>query len=110
AWVALREEIAHDILDHGWNESVRSFTTTYEDTTVDAASLCVGLSGLMPGHDPRFAATVVAVEKALRSGPTVYRYLYEDGLPGREGGFHLCTCWLIQAMVMTGRLDEASAL
>lgn len=110
SWTALREEIARDILDHGWNESVRAFTTTYEDTTVDSASLCIGLSGLMPGNDPRFAATVVAVEKALRSGPTLYRYLYDDGLPGREGGFHLCTCWLIQAMVMTGRVDEAIAL
>ena len=106
-WMNLRDEIAKDILAHGWNESVQSFTTTYEDTSVDAALLHVGLSGLIAGNDPRFKATVIAVEKGLRRGPTVYRYLYEDGLPGREGGFHICTCWLIESMVLTGRLDEA---
>lgn len=109
-WRALRAEIAADIGTHGWKESVGTFTTTYEDTSVDAALLQVGLSGLMSGEDPRFKATVRAVERSLRRGPTVYRYLYDDGLPGREGGFHLCTCWLIESMVLTGRLDEAREL
>jgi trehalose 6-phosphate phosphatase len=40
----------------------------------------------------------------------VFRYRYDDGLPGLEGGFHICTTWLIEAYVLTGRIDEAEAL
>jgi pentatricopeptide repeat protein len=47
------------------------------------------------------------VERELRVGPTVFRYRYDDGLPGLEGGFHICTTWLIEAYVAVGRIDEA---
>ena len=51
----------------------------------------------LPADDERFAATVEAVELRLREGPTVYRYRSDDGLPGSEGGFHLCALWLVDA-------------
>lgn len=107
AWIKLRNEISNDVLAHGWNKTINSFTTTYDDSSVDAALLHLGLSGLLDGDDPRFTATVAHVEKSLRRGPTVYRYLYDDSLPGQEGGFHICTCWLIESMVMVNRLDDA---
>jgi GH15 family glucan-1,4-alpha-glucosidase len=50
------------------------------------------------------------VERHLRRGPTVYRYRCDDGLPGVEGGFHLCTAWLIEAYLLTGRRSEAEQL
>jgi len=55
-------------------------------------------------------ATVLAVESDLRSGPIVYRYRWDDGLPGREGGFHLCTAWLVEAYLRTGRRADAEEL
>jgi trehalose 6-phosphate phosphatase len=64
---------------------------------------------LDPKHD-HFVRTVEVVEKALRLGPTVYRYRYDDGLPGPEGGFHLCTSWLIQSYLAVGRVDDARDL
>ena len=109
-WLSLREEIAHDVLEHGWSRAAGAFTATYDDTALDAAALQVGPSGLIPGSDPRFVSTVEAVERTLRRGPTVYRYLYDDGLPGREGGFHLCTSWLIEALVLVGRVGHARDL
>ena len=72
--------------------------------------LAVGLAGLVPPGDPRFLGTIRAVETALRDGPTVYRYLHDDGLPGREGGFHLMTSWLIDAYRLVGRENEALEL
>jgi len=70
----------------------------------------VGLSGLLDPEDRRFQATVTAIESGLRAGGTVYRYRRDDGLPGREGGFHLCTSWLIEAYLLVGRRDDAEEL
>ncbi|HYF45753.1 MAG TPA: glycoside hydrolase family 15 protein, partial [Acidimicrobiales bacterium] len=46
----------------------------------------------------------------LREGSTVFRYRGDDGLPGKEGGFHLMTSWLVDAYLATGRADEAREL
>jgi trehalose 6-phosphate phosphatase len=110
AWAPLREVIAADVLEHGWNGEVQAFTTAYDGTDLDAASLHVGLSGLLDPADDRFQATVTAIESELRSGGTVYRYRRDDGLPGQEGGFHLCTAWLIEAYLLTGRRTDAVQL
>jgi len=40
----------------------------------------------------------------------VYRYLDDDGLPGREGGFFLCASWLVDALWLAGRRADAEAL
>jgi len=109
-WEALREQIAEDILRYGWNSVQRAFCATYDDSEPDAATLWVGLSGLLPPADPRFVDTVDFVASHLRQGPTVFRYRYDDGLPGVEGGFHLCTTWLIEAWARIGRPDAAAAL
>jgi trehalose 6-phosphate phosphatase len=110
AWPGLRDTIAADVLENGWSDEVNAFTAAYDGTDLDAASLHVGLSGLIDPADDRFQATVTAVEAGLRTGGTVYRYRRDDGLPGTEGGFHLCTAWLIEAYVLTGRRVDAEDL
>jgi GH15 family glucan-1,4-alpha-glucosidase len=110
AWPALRDTIARDVLEKGWKPEVEAFTTAYDGTDLDAASLQIGLAGLLDPADDRFKATVSAVEAELRYGRTVYRYRRDDALPGAEGGFHLCTTWLIEAYVLTGRLSDAEDL
>ncbi|MBY0311375.1 MAG: trehalose-phosphatase [Phycisphaerales bacterium] len=109
-WRALRDRIAAEVLDRGWNRQVAAFTGAYETSALDAAVLAVGLCGLVPVADPRWAATVEAIERSLRDGATVYRYRGDDGLPGTEGGFVICACWLVEAMVTLGRLDDARKL
>lgn len=109
-WPGLRDAIATDVLENGWNEEVRAFTTAYDGTDLDAASLFVGLAGLLDPTDERFQHTVTAIEAELRSGSTVYRYRRDDGLPGGEGGFHLCAAWMIEAYLLCGRRTEAEEL
>jgi trehalose-phosphatase len=109
-WESLRSAIAADVLAHGYKPDLGAFTAAYDGADLDAATLIIGLCGLLPPDDPRFAGTVRAVEAKLRHGPTVYRYRADDGLPGTEGGFHLCTSWLIDAYWLSGRRDEARAL
>ncbi|MDX8143684.1 trehalose-phosphatase [Lentzea sp. BCCO 10_0061] len=110
SWVPLRDTIATDVLKNGWNDEVQSFTTAYDGDDLDAASLFVGLSGLIDPTDERFQSTVTAIEAELRSGSTVYRYRRDDGLPGDEGGFHLCAAWMIESYLLTGRRTEAEEL
>lgn len=109
-WIELRAAIRDDLLERGWNARVGAFCATYEDSEPDASALSIGLSGLLPPGDPRFRSTVEFVERTLREGPTVYRYRYDDGLPGTEGGFNICTTWLIEAYALLGRLDDARSL
>jgi trehalose-phosphatase len=109
-WPSLRDTIKEDVLKHGWNEEVQAFTTAYDGTDLDAASLFVGLTGLIDPGDDRFQSTVTAIEAELRSGSTVYRYRRDDGLPGGEGGFHICAAWLVEAYLLTGRRNEAQEL
>ncbi|CAL99809.1 trehalose 6-phosphatase [Saccharopolyspora erythraea NRRL 2338] len=110
SWEPLREQIAQDVIKNGWHPDVQAFTTAYEGSDLDAASLHVGLSGLIDPSDERFTATVTAIEAELRSGSTVYRYRRDDGLPGDEGGFHLCAAWLIEAYLLIGKRTEAEEL
>lgn len=110
AWLTLRDEIATDVLTNGWNPERGSFCAAYDNDDLDASVLAIGLWGLIEPDDERFVSTVAAVERELRNGPTVYRYLEDDGLPGREGGFNLMTSWLIDAMALTGRREDAIEL
>ncbi|WP_213932529.1 trehalose-phosphatase [Rhodococcus sp. B50] len=109
-WVALRDEIADEVTEKGWNDEVQSFTSAYDGTDLDAATLFIGLTGLVDPQDERFRATVQATERELRSGATVYRYHSDDGLPGAEGGFHLCAAWLVAAYLLIGQRNDAEAL
>ncbi len=109
-WIALRDAIAAEFNEHAWNEKLGAFPAAYDLHEPDAAVLPVGLCGMIDPKDDRFVRTVEVIEKALRLGPSVYRYRYDDGLPGPEGGFHLCTSWLIRSYLAIGRVDDARDL
>lgn len=110
AWVELRDNIAADVLEHGWKPEIGAFTAAYDGDDLDSSVLAIGLWGLLPPDDERFVSTVATLDRELRTGPTVYRYLDDDGLPGREGGFNMMTSWLIDALALTGRREDAEAL
>jgi trehalose-phosphatase len=110
AWTDLRTAIAEDVLTNAWRQEVNAFSSHYQDTEVDAALLWLALSGFLADDDHRLISTVEWIDKRLRSGPTVYRYRYDDGLPGVEGGFHICTAWLIEALIRCGRRSQAEEL
>jgi pentatricopeptide repeat protein len=109
-WLELRDRIGANVLEYGWHDVAGAYTVAYGYPEMDASSLWIGLSGLLADDDPRFLATVLAIEAELRSGPIVYRYKWDDGLPGVEGGFHVCSAWMIEAYLRTGRRADAEEL
>ena len=109
-WLSSRRRIAIDVLARGWNGRRGAFCAAYDSEDLDVSVLSVGLSGLLAADDERYVATVAAVERELRTGGTVHRYHGDDGLPGREGGSHVATSWLVDALSFVGREDDAREL
>jgi GH15 family glucan-1,4-alpha-glucosidase len=109
-WEKLAQEIKKDLLKNGWHPEAKAFTISYDSEELDAANLLLGLTGMLRPDDKKFISTVKAVEKTLLEKNTVYRYRCDDSLPGTEGGFHLCTAWLIQAYAYIGEKEKAKNL
>jgi GH15 family glucan-1,4-alpha-glucosidase len=100
-----------EILDKGRDPTKQHFIAAYGDTKqVDAALLTMPLYGLVDAKTPEFVATVDRIRTQLGAGSFVYRYRYNDGVPGDEGAFALCGFWLAEVLAMMGRLDEAQSV
>ncbi|MDQ4006433.1 MAG: glycoside hydrolase family 15 protein, partial [Actinomycetota bacterium] len=107
-WSRRRDEIRDAILEKGWSEEAGAFTQYFGGTTLDASNLVMPVVGFLPATDPRMRATIDATRERLTDGNgLVYRYLAEDGLPGGEGTFLLCTFWLAQAEALAGETARA---
>ena len=110
-WRQVRDQIRADILTHGYNTRIGAFTQSYDSTALDASSLLLPLVGFIPPDDPRMRSTVDRIiERLTDEYGFVYRYLADDGLPGTEGTFTICTFWLVDNLAMQGRISEARSL
>ena len=98
------------VWERGWNDKRGSFCATFGGDTLDASLLLLNEIGFLRADDPRFAATVGAVEKELRRGDTIFRYSEPDDFGAPENAFIVCTFWYIDALAALGRRDEARAL
>src|SRR4030095_13962250 len=65
AWRALCDEIESEILRNGVNAETGAFRRAYDDARADASLLPLADVGFLAPDDPRFAATVAAVEREL---------------------------------------------
>jgi GH15 family glucan-1,4-alpha-glucosidase len=112
-WEALRDEIHSEVCREAWDADLGSFTQFYGSGTLDAALLMIPLVGFLPGDDDRVLGTIAAIERDLVRDGLVLRYRTEedvDGLPPGEGYFLPCSFWLVEALVVAGRADEARSL
>jgi GH15 family glucan-1,4-alpha-glucosidase len=69
--------------------------------------------GFLPVTDERMAATIQAVQDDLVVDGFVRRYRTEsapDGLASQEGTFLLCSFWLVDCLVLQGRMERARML
>ena len=110
-WRQVRDQIRTDILTHGYNTKVGAFTQSYDSTVLDASNLLLPLVGFIAPNDPRMRSTVdCIIQRLTDANGFVYRYHADDGLPGSEGTFTICTFWLVDNLAMQGRVDEARSL
>lgn len=109
-WRGVRDEIREAILTRGYNQDVGAFTQAFDSTALDASALLIPLVGFLPASDARVQATVRVIQQRLTRSGLVYRYLSDDGLPGGEATFAICTFWLIDNLALAGRVREARKL
>lgn len=110
-WEQVRDEIGAAIIERGWNPAIQSFTQVFDGQSLDASTLLIAYSGLLPPNDPRLTSTIDAIAGGLTDARgLVQRYRSDDGLAGDEGSFLLCTFWLAEALAVTGRVAEAETV
>jgi GH15 family glucan-1,4-alpha-glucosidase len=109
-WRAAADELRELIETQGWDEELGSYVRATDLREPDASLLTLPLLGYGDPKSERICSTIDTIERELRKGPFVYRYLGDDGVGGAEGAFLTCSFWLVEALAHAGRLDRAHAL
>lgn len=95
------------ILARSWNEQRGAFVAAYGTDDLDATALLLPELGLVEATDPRFIATLRAIERELVDGDLVHRYRHSDDFGTPVNSFTMCSFWYVNALAAVGRLAEA---
>lgn len=109
-WSRKASDLLAQILDAGWSDERNSFVASFGGTHLDASLLTMADLGAIEVDDPRFLATIEAIEKDLKRGPYLFRYASADDFGTPETSFNICTFWYINALASVGRHEEAREL
>jgi GH15 family glucan-1,4-alpha-glucosidase len=110
-WTRIREQVRHAILTRGWSEKLGAFRQAFDEDSLDATSLMIPMLNFLPAMDPRMRSTVSAIQSQLTDdNGFVYRYRHDDGLPGDEGTFLLCSFWLVNNLCLQRQVGPARDL
>ncbi|HEY6150975.1 MAG TPA: glycoside hydrolase family 15 protein [Gaiellaceae bacterium] len=110
SWREAADEIRAFVDAEGWDAERKSYIRAPDLRELDGCLLTMVILGFADPAGERLRGTVAAVERELREGPFVYRYRGEDGLAGDEGAFLTCSFWLVAALALQGRLQDARSL
>lgn len=83
------------------------FAASYGNRELDASLLQMTDLGFLDPMDPRQVATFDAIERDLKKGPYLFRYVEADDFGEPETAFNFCTFWFIEALHQNGRDAEA---
>jgi GH15 family glucan-1,4-alpha-glucosidase len=86
------------------------FAASFGGTELDASLLQMTDLGFLDARDPRQVKTFEAVERDLKKGPYLFRYIHPDDFGEPETAFNFCTFWFIEALHLNGRTEEARAI
>jgi GH15 family glucan-1,4-alpha-glucosidase len=107
AWRERSLQIRQLILERAWSEERQAFVESLGGRDLDASVLLMAEVGFLPPRDPRFVATVQALERHLCDGPFMRRYEAEDDFGRPQTAFNVCSFWRVDALARIGRRDEA---
>jgi GH15 family glucan-1,4-alpha-glucosidase len=109
-WGSHARRMRADLLERAWNPRRDAFGATLDgDGELDATALLMPELGLLSATDPRFVATLGAVERELIVDGHAMRYRHADDFGVPHNAFNVCTFWYVNALAMVGRQAEARA-
>jgi GH15 family glucan-1,4-alpha-glucosidase len=109
-WLETRDRVYRAIHTDYWNDELETFTQSKGGLDLDASALLMVPVGFISPADPRWLSTLDAVTERLSQDTAVLRYDTKtgvDGLPGTEGAFAPCSFWYVNALAMSGRVQQA---
>ncbi|HEY1071593.1 glycoside hydrolase family 15 protein [Brevundimonas sp.] len=86
------------------------FAASFGGTELDASLLQMTDLGFLDARDPRQVKTFEAIERDLKRGGYLFRYIHPDDFGEPETAFNFCTFWFIEALHLNGRTEEARAI
>jgi len=108
-----RAQVIRDTIEaNAWVDDPRGghYKASYESDYIDASLLQLAEVRYLDADDPRYQSTLRVVEAELRRGEHMLRYAAEDDFGTPETAFNVCTFWLIEALHLAERDEEARAL
>jgi len=93
-----------------WSPAQQRFAASLGGDELDASLLQLVDLRFVEPQDPRFIATLNAIERELKRGSHLLRYADPDDFGTPQTAFNFCTFWYIEALHMTGRDEEARVL
>lgn len=110
-WIKARDEIYRSVYRNFWDEELKSFVQFEGAKAVDASVLRMPIIKFIGTADPRWRSTLKVINKTLGEDALISRYNVlkgaQDGLPGREGSFSICSFWNVEALALTGDVKQA---
>jgi len=104
-WRSEAEEIRRWVDQHAWSQSRGAYVWYPGSDELDASIMLHAVSGFDRGE--RMSATLDALREELGAGPHLYRY---SGAAAEEGVFLACSYWMVSALHLCGRTEEARSL
>jgi len=109
-WHKVAETIKEDVLINGWKEEIQSFSQTYENNELDSSLLLMESYGFISPVDEKYRKTVEAINKSLNNKGLLFRYNISDDFGVPTSAFTICTFWLVRALYVIGKPEEARDL
>jgi GH15 family glucan-1,4-alpha-glucosidase len=104
-WRTTAAEIRDFIETKCWSDERQAYARYPGTDELDASVLLAARTGYKELPDERMDGTIAALREELGRGPLLYRY---SGMQDEEGAFVVCSFWLVEALALSGRVDEAS--
>lgn len=105
-WQRAREQAREFIETRLFSEEKNSYLLKAGNDGLDCGMLLAARRRFGDGSNARISGTIDAIRNELHAGgPLFYRY---SGMQNEENAFIACSFWMVEALTIAGRLDEAA--